>query len=85
MFKHKRIKATESMMSDDENRGACTACGEEALGVEPDAREYECECCGEKRVYGLQELLLMNLIDLVDDVDDLDDDETGFTDEGGDE
>ena len=45
----------------DDNTGICVACGEEAYGVEPDARRYECESCGEKRVYGAEELLLMNV------------------------
>jgi hypothetical protein len=35
------------------------ACGAEAEGVEPDARRYECECCGEPKVYGAEELVLM--------------------------
>jgi predicted RNA-binding Zn-ribbon protein involved in translation (DUF1610 family) len=39
--------------------GFCTACGEEAYGVEPDARKYECESCGERKVYGAEELLMM--------------------------
>tara|TARA_R100001510_G_C7627138_1_gene186786 strand:- start:129 stop:314 length:186 start_codon:yes stop_codon:yes gene_type:complete len=43
----------------DNNEGLCMACGEIAEGVEPDARQYKCECCGERRVYGAQEALLM--------------------------
>ena len=39
--------------------GFCLACGAEAYGVEPDARRYECEECGAKKVYGAEELLLM--------------------------
>jgi len=39
--------------------GFCLACGAEAYCVEPDARKYECETCGEKRVYGAEELLMM--------------------------
>ena len=42
----------------DDNLGFCLACGEEASGVEPDARGYECEVCGEEEVYGAEELLL---------------------------
>lgn len=42
-----------------DNPGFCVACGEEAEGCEPDARGYECESCGERKVYGAQELLLM--------------------------
>ncbi len=43
----------------DDNMGFCLACGDEAYGVEPDARRYPCESCGEKRVYGAEELLIM--------------------------
>jgi len=42
--------------------GFCIACGAEASRVEPDARGYECESCGEHKVYGAEELLLMGLV-----------------------
>ena len=42
----------------DDCRGFCLACGTEAFGVEPDARRYECESCGELKVYGAEEILL---------------------------
>jgi hypothetical protein len=45
----------------DDNRGFCLACGAEAFGVEPDARRYTCESCGEPRVYGAEELLIMGV------------------------
>lgn len=48
------IEAVEA----DDCLGFCTACGAEAYGVEPDARRYECEECGELAVYGAEELLL---------------------------
>ena len=50
--------AEESMfgMSDD---GVCRACGEDAMGVEPDARNYECESCGESQVFGWEEIMMM--------------------------
>jgi hypothetical protein len=38
--------------------GLCVECGNEQTGVEPDARKYECEACGEPAVYGAEELLL---------------------------
>lgn len=41
-----------------DNPGLCVACGEEAEGCEPDARKYKCEHCGERAVYGAEELLL---------------------------
>ena len=43
----------------DNNEGLCMACGEIADCVEPDAREYECESCGARKVYGAQEALLI--------------------------
>ena len=53
------VEAVGREMSSLDNPGFCIACGEDAEGVEPDAREYECESCGEHQVYGAQELLLM--------------------------
>lgn len=41
------------------NPGICIACGEDAEGCEPDARKYECDCCGEHAVYGAEELMLI--------------------------
>ena len=45
----------------DDNIGFCLACGAEVHGVEPDARRCECDACGEKKVYGAEELMLMRL------------------------
>ena len=47
--------------------GYCTQCGDEAAGVEPDARQYVCESCGERAVYGIEELLISGLIQFTDD------------------
>jgi hypothetical protein len=46
--------------------GYCTHCGDEASGVEPDARQYVCESCGERTVYGIEELLISGLIQFTD-------------------
>jgi hypothetical protein len=43
----------------DTTTGICLACWEEQEGCEPDARNYECESCGEKQVFGAQEIVLM--------------------------
>jgi len=51
--------ALQEAESSCDNPGFCLACGEQQDGCEPDARRYECECCGEHRVYGAQEILLM--------------------------
>ena len=40
------------------NTGFCIECGEEREGCEPDARKYECDSCGERAVYGAEELML---------------------------
>ena len=43
--------------------GFCLACGKQAEGhVEPDARKYSCEACGQAKVYGLEELVMMGLV-----------------------
>lgn len=43
----------------DEGIGICIACGSEQGECEPDARRYMCESCGERKVYGAEELLFM--------------------------
>ena len=47
--------------SSEEYVGFCLACGETQYGVEPDARQYWCESCGARKVYGAEELGLMGL------------------------
>lgn len=62
----KSDKLTEDQIRDGVERGLCSldnpgfclACGAEADGCEPDARNYECECCGEHAVFGAEELML---------------------------
>ena len=51
--------AVERHNSSLDNPGFCVKCGADAEGVEPDAREYECESCGEPGVYGAEELLMV--------------------------
>jgi hypothetical protein len=48
-----------SPMDEWSTRRLSQHCGCEVEGVEPDARKYECEACGEKTVYGAEELLLL--------------------------
>ena len=52
------------MMFDSANEGFCLNCGKTQSGVEPDARQYECESCGKHKVYGIEELLLMGLVEI---------------------
>lgn len=42
--------------------GVCLACGAWRDCTEPDAREYDCEACGEHQVFGAEELLLMGRV-----------------------
>ena len=46
----------------DDQCGFCTACGAEKDCCEPDAREYECDECGERAVFGAEELVLMDKV-----------------------
>ena len=41
-----------------ENPGFCVACGADADGCEPDARNYRCDECDEPQVCGAEELLV---------------------------
>jgi hypothetical protein len=52
------IAAVEASRRSLDDPGFCICCGANVLGVEPDARQYECESCGESGVYGAEELLL---------------------------
>ena len=51
-------EAVERQMTTLDNPGFCLECGAEVDGCEPDARGYECECCGARAVYGAEELLI---------------------------
>ena len=42
-----------------DNPGFCMSCGFESDSCEPDAQNYECESCGERTVFGAEELYLM--------------------------
>ncbi len=53
------IEQIMAAVEQDDNLGICLACGEEQGGCEPDARGYECESCGQRKVYGAEELLMM--------------------------
>ena len=40
----------------EEFDGFCQACGAEVYGIEPDAKEYECEECGYRGITAYHEL-----------------------------
>jgi len=50
----------EEMVYDSVVAGICTTCKEQAQDVEPDARNYTCEVCGEQTVQSC--LILAGLI-----------------------
>lgn len=52
------LDAVERRETDLDSPGFCNACGEDAEGVEPDARKYRCESCGAMQVYGAEEYLV---------------------------
>ena len=52
------LALAEDQMFGLENPGICIKCGSDQGGCEPDAREYKCENCGSRSVYGAQELVL---------------------------
>jgi Zn finger protein HypA/HybF involved in hydrogenase expression len=46
----------------ESNQGWCTTCQEWTNDcVEPDARKYKCEVCGERTVFGAEECVIMGL------------------------
>lgn len=47
------------LIREDSSCGVCVKCGYQQYGVEPDARGYQCEDCGQNTVYGAEECLLM--------------------------
>lgn len=52
------VEAVREQMFGTQDTEFCVACGEPQEGVEPDAERYECECCGERKVYGAEILLV---------------------------
>ena len=57
MFTLEQIQA-----ADDDQAGFCLACGNMQFNCEPDARNYKCEACGERRVFGAAELVFMGRV-----------------------
>lgn len=46
----------------DGTTGFCLACGHDQEGCEPDTKKDVCESCEAPKVYGLEQLIIMNLI-----------------------
>lgn len=50
-----------SNIESDNQVGFCLACSNEQDGCEPDMRKGICDACDAPKVYGCEELLIMNL------------------------
>ena len=61
------LSESEYFRLNEDCGGFCLACGDEAYGVEPDARHRRCESCGEFRVFGAEELLVMGKLEIEED------------------
>lgn len=57
------LEQIEEIMMDGSYIGFCRNCGAEKDCCEPDARNYECEECGENEVFGAEEFLIMGQVD----------------------
>lgn len=53
--------AVRRRMGSLDNPGICINCGADVEGCEPDARDYECAECGERDVFGAEEILICAL------------------------
>lgn len=53
----------EEAIIKDDGIGFCLEYGNEQTGCEPDAREIICEACEQPRVFGAEEILMMDEVD----------------------
>ena len=61
------MTSDEYLDHEDNLDGLCLNCLEWTDGgCEGDAREYECDSCGARKVYGAQEAMLMGEIEITD-------------------
>lgn len=63
------LTSEEYQQADRDSVGYCLGCTAEQDCCEPDARKYECDACGERRVYGAAEALLMGRIEIDETAD----------------
>lgn len=63
------IKISEADYADcqESSQGICLSCHAYKDCCEPDARQYECDECGEHQVYGAEELLIMGKIEFTEE------------------
>lgn len=51
----------EDAILNENETGFCIHCGAETDGVEPDAERYACHECSANKVYGAEQLILLEL------------------------
>jgi len=56
---HLAMRLAEDNLLGTSNDGLCIKCGSVQGGCEPDARNYKCEDCGERKVFGAEEAVMM--------------------------
>lgn len=57
-----RFSLEEIQEASENMEGFCIGCGTTRSSCEPDAREYDCDECGQLKVYGAEELALMGYV-----------------------
>lgn len=65
----KKMTESEYRAGDQNGDGICLECGNTQGCVEPDAEDYICDSCGEARVYGLEQALLIGELEIVPDAE----------------
>jgi len=50
----------EYLELEEQHFGLCIACGNDQYNCEPDAANYTCGNCGQRKVYGTANLLMMD-------------------------
>ena len=61
------VKTYEECLYDEISWGGCRNCGHLQDGCEMDARNYRCEECDMKQVFGLAELAIMGELTIKED------------------
>lgn len=61
-----RMTEEDYVTGSENGVGVCLACGTQTDRVEPDARGYKCDSCGEPAVYGLEAALVMDRIEFTE-------------------
>ena len=61
-YRPRRLTLADIETAMEDQAGFCVSCGAWQDRCEPDARAYKCETCGDLKVYGAEEIMLMGLV-----------------------